>query len=148
MNLISKVSDSFFKFIDLLAEKFDLPTSYNDPRSPVYQAIHFDEATLKRLTKRAEEVFVEGDHDKAINILKYVLSKSPDYHPALNNLATILFVKGEIEKSLALFARAYRVCKTDRDLLLNYAEALKHIGKGKEAEELIKKANDLEVSHR
>jgi len=141
MKLLSKFTDLVFKFIDYLAVKFDLPTSYDDPRSPVDQALKPNIETAKRLTSRAEEVFSEGNSEKAINILMYVISKFPDYYPAFNNLATILFIQGDLQRSLSLFARAYRLCKTDNELIVNYAEALRLSGKRKEAEELLKKLN-------
>ena len=51
-----------------------------------------------------------------------------------------MLASGEIEKAVALFSRAYRLCKTDMDLLSNYAEALRLLGRNKEAEELLKRA--------
>ncbi len=140
MRLIPKITEIFFKAIDYLAERFDLPTSYNDPRSPVYQALKPDIETAKRLTKRAEEVFAEGETEKAINILRYVHAKFPDFYPALNDMGVIMLAAGEIEKAVALFSRAYRLCRTDMDLLSNYAKALKRLGRHKEAEELLKRA--------
>ncbi len=50
-----------------------------------------------------------------------------------------MLASGEVDKALTLFSRAYRLCKTDKDLLFNYADALRRVGRHKEAEELLKR---------
>ena len=69
-----------------------------------------------------------GYPDKAIEILKKVISLSPRYATAINSLGVILKNKGEKEKSISMFQKAYEIDPFLIDAINNIGSHYRDLG--------------------
>lgn len=81
--------------------------------------------------KDAEKVYMDEIYqrvttnpqgDETITALEEFISKYPDFHPALNNLAVIYQEKGLDDKALQLFEKALELDKNNITYLKNLAD--------------------------
>ena len=108
--------------------KDELAKEYQKVREEMYsavpQSVQEEVMLLHDLTRK--NIYFENI-DEAVRVLRQLLSLAPEFLPAINNLAEVMFIQGEFEEAVRLNERALKCdptntfslfCKTRLDLLL------------------------------
>ncbi|MQS74931.1 tetratricopeptide repeat protein [Companilactobacillus halodurans] len=94
------------------------------------------------MNKQAEQLFKQGEKEKAVHLLVSDLNKNPKQLPEILQLSTYLVQSGDLEQAEELLARSLEMFKDNQDLLYNLGNVYYLADKYDKANQIFQKLVD------
>jgi tetratricopeptide (TPR) repeat protein len=127
--------------IELTEGKLEASATY------IRQAITYNDQIIQYHCNLGEALRRAGDYSQAINSFQHALSLKPDYTLARYNIGCTLFAQREFKQAFNELRKALKKSPNDAKIMTACADALRELGKVKEAVAMYQRVLELKPDY-